>query len=132
MLNPASTTSPRPAVPRTQRGGALLEGLIAILIFSIGILALVGMQATSMKNTTLAKQRIDASFIANQRIGAMWVDQANLASYVETDTPVATLPSGKRTTAVVGTQVTVTVSWQLPGDSTAHRFQTIAQINTNP
>ena len=118
--------------PRRQRGGALLEGLLAILIFSIGVIGLMGMQAASIKNTTLAKQRVDASFIANQRIGIMWVDQANLASYAESATSIAELPNGTRTTVVAGTQVTVTVNWQPPGESATYSFQTIAQINSNP
>lgn len=117
-----------------QRGSVLLESLIAILIFSFGILGLVGLQAASIKNTTQAKERIDASLVANQRIAEMWVDRANLAGYAETDTDVANtakLPSGKRTTVIAGDQVTITVNWQMPGDSTVNQFVTIARINGN-
>ena len=57
-----------------EKGSVLLEGLIAILIFSFGILAIVGLQANSMRITTDAKMRIDASNIANQRVGIMWTD----------------------------------------------------------
>ena len=68
--------------PRAQRGSMLLEGLIAILIFSIGILALVGLQAIAIKNTAEAKYRADAAFLANQILGRMWADNpTNLASY---------------------------------------------------
>jgi type IV pilus assembly protein PilV len=116
----------------TQSGSVLLEGLISILIFSAGILAIVGLQAASMKNTTQAKIRIDASWVANQRIGQMWVDQVNLSNYSETESAVPELPNGKRTTGVLGNQVTVTVTWQLPGDTTINSYQTVAQINTNP
>ena len=45
---------------------SLLEGLLAILIFSVGILALVALQATSVRATTDAKLRADASFMASQ------------------------------------------------------------------
>jgi len=117
---------------RSQTGAVLLEGLIAILIFSIGILALVGLQATSMKNTTQAKTRIDASLIANQRLGQIWVDIPGMGSYAEEDTDVPELPGGKRTTTIVGNEVTITVTWQMPGDSTTHSYTTIAQVNTNP
>lgn len=118
---------------RNRQGGAmLLEGLISILIFAMGILAIVGLHASSTKATTQAKSRVDAGLVANQRIGQMWVDQGNLASYEESDTDVAGLPNGKRTTVVQGTQVTVTVSWQMPGDDRVHSFVTVAQINTNP
>lgn len=116
---------------QTQKGGALLEGLLAILIFSIGILGLVGLQGASMKSTTLAKIRIDASLVASDRVGQIWVDRDNIASYAESNTSVPALPSGKRTTVIVGNQVTVTVTWELPGDSTIHSFQTVAQVNGN-
>lgn len=117
--------------PLRENGSALLEGLLAILIFSIGILGLVGLQGASMRNTTLAKMRIDASLVADERIGQAWIDRANLAGFAETDTPVATLPEGKRTTTVAGNQLTVVVSWQVPGDDMTHSFRTVAQINGN-
>jgi type IV pilus assembly protein PilV len=72
---------------RTSGGSVLLEALVGILIFSIGILALVAMQAESIRNTTEAKYRNDASYLANQIIGRMWADRvktdgtSNLGSY---------------------------------------------------
>jgi type IV pilus assembly protein PilV len=117
---------------RTQAGSILLEGLIAILIFSVGILALIGLQATSMKNTTQAKVRIDASLIASQRLGQIWVDIPGLAGYAEENTSVAELPNGTRTTTIAGNQVTVLVTWQMPGSDEVNSYKTIAQINTNP
>ncbi len=70
--------------PRSQRGSALLEALFAILIFSIGLLALVALQAVSIKNSIDAKYRSDASYVANQIIAQMWIDRtpANLDNYV--------------------------------------------------
>jgi type IV pilus assembly protein PilV len=119
-----------------QSGSILLESLIAILIFSLGIMALAGMQAISMQNTTLSKTRIDASLVASQRIGKMWVDQglngSNLPTYVETDTPVPELPNGLRTTRVQGDQVTVTVTWQMPADPVVNTYTTITRITNNP
>lgn len=113
---------------RGQQGSALLEALVGILIFSIGVLSLVGLQATSIKLTTDAKDRTDASLLADQVISRMWVDQGNLASYVVTNQPIASLPNGTRTVAVSGTQVTVTVSWQPPGSTTPHRYVTVTHI----
>jgi type IV pilus assembly protein PilV len=56
-----------------QRGSFVLEALIAILLFAIGILAIVGLQAASIGNTAAAKYRTDASLLANQVIAQMWV-----------------------------------------------------------
>lgn len=113
----------------TQKGMMLLEGLIAILIFSLGILAIVGVQSASIRHVTDAKYRVDASFLANQVVGQMWTNRENLASFVVTDEAVNSLPSGTRTVSVSGTQVTVTVTWKLPGETTTHRHSVIAQIN---
>ena len=53
----------------------LIEALIAILIFSIGILAVVGMQATAIKNVTESKSRSEAAFLAEELMAQMWIDQ---------------------------------------------------------
>lgn len=56
-----------------QSGMILLESLVAILIFSIGILALVGLQATAIKQSTDARYRSEAAALANDLIAEMWV-----------------------------------------------------------
>jgi type IV pilus assembly protein PilV len=114
-----------------QQGVVLIEAMIAILIFSIGILAIVGLQATMVKNTADSKFRSDASYIAQARIGEMWADPANLASYVETNTDLSSqLPSGKRTvTQLAPGRYQITVTWIQPGpNATTHNFTTIARI----
>src|SRR3954466_15060626 len=73
---------------RHQSGVMLIEALIGIPIFSIGILALLGMQGTAIKNTTDARYRSEAAFLAQRIVGQMWVDIANLASY-DSDNAVA-------------------------------------------
>jgi type IV pilus assembly protein PilV len=57
------------SVQNSQHGVVILEALIALVIFSMGVLALVGLQAAMIKNAGGAKFRADASFIAQQRIG---------------------------------------------------------------
>jgi len=57
---------------KKQQGVMLIEALISILIFSIGILALIGLQAVSVSMSTDAKYRSDASLLANEMIGEMW------------------------------------------------------------
>ena len=56
-----------------QHGFALLEGLIAILIFSMAILAVAGLQATAIAQSTEAQYRADAAFLANQLLAQMMV-----------------------------------------------------------
>lgn len=118
-----------PQLESTQHGMVLIEAMVAILIFSIGILGIVGMQANMVKNTSDAKYRAEASHIAQKRIGEIWADPSNTGTYIET-IPVdisALLPGGTRTTTAAGSEFTVTVSWQQPGEA-RHRFTMIANI----
>jgi type IV pilus assembly protein PilV len=121
---------PKSPPPKSaQQGVILIEVMVAILIFSIGVLALVGLQATMIKNTAEAKYRSEASYIAQSRIGQMWADAANAATYVEAGTDISTLlPGGTRSvTQVVPGQYKVDVNWQVPGE-TAHNFTTTARV----
>jgi type IV pilus assembly protein PilV len=139
---------PNPTKPKRLQGGAtLLEAMIGILIFSLGILALVGMQALAIKQVNDAKYRADASFYANQIIGEMWVNRTNLPTYayaggggppaalanwvtaVQNGLPGITAAVNQPTVAVAGTTVTVTVFWQPPAATAPHRHVTIAYIN---
>jgi len=130
-----------------QRGATLLEALIGILIFSIGILALVGMQALAIKHMSDAKYRSDAAFFANEIIGQMWVNRGSLGSYafsgsgappaaidgwvtsIQNALPGVTAAANRPIITVAGTTVTVTVRWQLPGGADVHRHITMAYIN---
>ena len=57
---------------KSQSGVMLLEALIAILIFSLGILGLVGMQASAVRASRDAQFRSQAGLLANQLVGQMW------------------------------------------------------------
>ncbi|MDB5958650.1 hypothetical protein [Ramlibacter sp.] len=61
-----------PAGPRAQAGVMLLEALIAILIFSVGILGIVGLQATAVQQSSDARYRAQAAELAQQLLGQMW------------------------------------------------------------
>jgi type IV pilus assembly protein PilV len=135
-----------------QTGSMLLEAFIAILIFSMGILAIVGMQASAVKSSTDARYRSEASLLANDLISQMWVGdrtpttmQTNFqggggtdgASYTAWYSKVqATLPGSAANPPVVSIDpatsiVTVAVQWKAPNDAPtdpAHRFNLVAQI----
>ncbi|MCU0804491.1 MAG: type IV pilus modification protein PilV [Burkholderiales bacterium] len=65
-----------------QQGVTLIESLIAILIFSMGILALVGMYSSAVSRTTDSQYRIEAANHANRIVGQIWanVDRSTAAS----------------------------------------------------
>ena len=142
-----STTGPG----SNQRGALMLEALIAILIFSMGVLAIVGLQSVAVNSVGEAKYRTDASFLANQIVGEMWVNRANLAGYNYGGGPPpqalenwvaqvnALLPGAAANppTIVVdaANQVTVTLFWQRPEEAAApvppppHQFMLTTTIN---
>lgn len=111
---------------RPQQGIVLLEALIAILLFSMGILALVGLQAAMVSNTTASKYRADASYIAQQQLGRLWADPANVSATV---IDVPELPNGSCTiTLPAAGQVLIKVEWQQPGETEVHNVTTNARI----
>ena len=136
------TSRPHP----TQSGMILIEALVGILIFSIGILAMLGMQTVGIQTTVDAKYRSDAAFLANQVVSEIWVDQNNIASYdttassyaprdawvaqVQSSLPKATGANAPTITVTASPQskVTVTVYWQKPGDPLVNRQTVIAHI----
>jgi type IV pilus assembly protein PilV len=65
---------------KSQAGVALLEALIAILIFSLGILTVIGIQATSIKMAADAQLRTRAALLADQLVGQMWIGGDNIAA----------------------------------------------------
>ena len=141
-----------------QAGSVLLEALIAILIFSIGILGLVGLQATAIGSAADAKYRSDASFLVDQMIGTAWATRVGTtvanASGVMAAAPdptlpcapctgangnantqawansvAAALPLGAGAIAINGAVVSVTVTWQPPKSATPHRHVAVTYID---
>jgi type IV pilus assembly protein PilV len=113
----------------TQQGAILLESLIAMLIFSMGILALVGLQAAMVSNTSDAKYRSLASHLAQQKLGELWADPNHIVATTE---PLALtdLPNGQYTMShnpATG-EVSITIIWQAPGDTAVHNVTTNARI----
>jgi type IV pilus assembly protein PilV len=129
-----------PRAPRSrQEGVMLLEALIGILIFSLGVMSLVAMQSVSITNVSNARYRVEAAFLANELLSKVWVDRgtgsANVSNYawpggasVGVTTWVAKVnalmpQAGAFPPTVVvsalpgvanGRQVTVTVRWRAP------------------
>jgi type IV pilus assembly protein PilV len=140
---------PRPLRAARQAGVMLLEALIALLIFSLGILAIVGMQATAIQDLGEAKYRTDAAFLANQVVADMWSNSSQLNTYAwggagappaQIQNWVATvynrLPGASDFPPIIAVgannTVTVTVRWQQARDKSTpappHRHTSVAYI----
>jgi type IV pilus assembly protein PilV len=140
-----------PTTLNNQKGAFLLEALIAVLIFSMGILAMVGLQASAINTVSESKYRTDAAFLANEIIGQMWVADRNnindfnypgggapaLAGWADkVDAALPGVAANPPQIAVAGNAlngytVTVTMSWQAPGAANPSQHTEIAFIH-NP
>lgn len=142
-------------IRNAQNGGFLLEALIGILIFSFGILGIVGLQAQAIRFTNESEYRAEAMYLANSLISQMWTDdrsqlKTNYDSTIGSGAPyvafknkvkaalpgvivldpivkvdTADLPPAPSTTSSV---VQVQIRWQLPGDL---KGDSIGQIEHN-
>lgn len=120
---------------------ALIEVLVALLIFMLGVLGLVGLQTSMTRAQTESKIRADAAYLASEAVGRMWSDLNNLSSYSGTSCAsvarckewqgkvARSLPAGTGTIAVdtpTG-DVSVTIEWTLPSGET-HKFVTATTV----
>ena len=135
-----SALSRRPAsrIPRSgERGVALIEVLVALLIFMLGIVGLMGMQTSLTRAQTESKIRADAAYLATEAIGRMWADVQNLSGYAGTTECTASsctewrskvqqvLPGGNASITVDGLtgDVLITLTWTTQGGDT-HKYVT--------
>lgn len=64
-----------------QRGMAMVEALIAVVILAIGIIGTLGLQVHSQKALAEAGMRSEATIAASELIGVMNTDLDNLEEY---------------------------------------------------
>jgi type IV pilus assembly protein PilV len=135
--------------PFAQRGIVMIDALVAVVIFSIGIVGMITLQGQAVNLASAAKYRTDAAMMAEQVIGQMWASNNATAGVLGTNfnSPAGVsykawaakvqsastgLPgaAGLAPTIVVdaNNQVTVTVFWQAPSDANPHQYVTQTQI----
>lgn len=121
-----------PPFKSAQHGVVLIEAMIAILIFSVGVLGIVGMQAAMIKNASDSKYRADAAYVAQRYIGETWANNSVLPAVPDISglLPNGVLNAGVSNVTPIGFQLTVTVRWQQPGEDARHTYTTIASIAT--
>lgn len=79
---------PPTAAVKLQAGFALMEALVGILMFSIGVLGMVALQALAITSVGDSRQRMEAVYFVNQLLGQMWADdRMNLARYAHHAVP---------------------------------------------
>ncbi|MDX8411381.1 MAG: prepilin-type N-terminal cleavage/methylation domain-containing protein [Mariprofundaceae bacterium] len=109
---------------RREAGFTMIELMFALLVASVGMLAMVSMLDTDMRSNQTSEHRMDASGIS-QSILQQAIAQASVAtnSYATNTFAVANLPGGQATVTVTPSPATVTgpthvrveLSWQARG-----------------
>ena len=150
-------TNPR----KQQQGVVLLETMVAILIFSVGVLAIVGMQSIAVKNVTESKYRTEAAFLANELLAQLWRDTANIDDYEWDGTgaapaalaawkakvdarlpnttavpPLVTLADVNTGAGSKGANVDIQIRWRMPDDQAlgvaTRNYRMLASVYGNP
>lgn len=126
---------------KSSSGSALIEALVSVLIFFIGLIALTGLSSQSINMVGQSKARNDASLLASELIGEMWSNVATPQEFVDTNpqyanwiSRVATdLPSGTATVTpnVDDTSVDIVISWVDKKTGANSQYVTRAEINRN-
>lgn len=115
---------------RRQSGVMLIEAMLAILIFSIGVLGIIGLQATANKASVQAKYRSEASLLANEIIGRMWASDRRLATIAGNFADPNSCPVAQAAAAALNPPVNVVCTaseytrWAWAGYSAAPALET--------
>jgi len=123
-----------------QRGIALIEAMIGVLIFAFGVLGLIGLQAAMTRAQTNAKFRADAANLASDLVALIQTDSiANMKQY-DSKTACAAYPRCKEWQTKVksvlpainnpevkvdtgASKVDITIQWQQGSDT--NQYQTV-------
>lgn len=122
-----------------QSGSFILEALIGLVLFATGIIALMGMAAQAISDVGQSKYRNDASNLAQELVGEMWISSASPAAFDTTAWKARVrqeLPVGTATVSVRadGITVDIEVKWndkKDEGTTVQHRYLTTATIAKN-
>src|SRR5256885_893338 len=112
----------RSHIARAQRGMALIECMMALLIFSVGLLGLLGLEARVMDISTNSENRSRAAMLASEVASQMWLNDTVVptapaivaAAANAGNQTLGGLPGGVVTVTQIGTTnaADITVTWQ--------------------
>lgn len=128
------------------RGSALIESLLAIFVFSVGLLALLALLTATLKESDNARYRSEASLLATDLVSRMWSGERSLQSLRQRFTPAAdeyqrwldrvrsTLPGiadDKNLPELLiddERTITLTLHWQAPSDTQQHHLVVVTRL----
>jgi type IV pilus assembly protein PilV len=132
---------------RRQKGDALIEGLLTLVIFSIGIIGLLMLLSAALVESGNARYRSEASLLVSDLVARMWSGDRSLNALrsrfgdqksneyqqwldrVKSTLPAATA-TGNAPQVTIGNDrdVTITLGWQSPGETTSHQLVVSTRI----
>ena len=134
----------KPHLPsrRHGRGISLIEVLVVLVLFSFGLIGMVGLQARAVQTSIGAEDSARAALLASDLAARMWITRpasgpASVpASVIDdwndrvADPTQGGLPNGVGTVTVAGNLATITVTWRAPHEptSTSHVYRTQVEI----
>lgn len=104
-------------IQSSERGFALIEVLVSLVIFSLGVVGLMGMQTRALQASTDAQDRSMAAMLANSATSEMWAIKSTSLSDTAVDAwkeQVSTsLPRGvgEITENTSGSDATISIKW---------------------
>jgi len=129
----------------SQHGFVLLEVMVALLVFSLGILGLVSMQATSLINISESQYRTEAAIWANTLIGQIRTADPTTrgttfatagSSYTTWKNQLINSTSGlpvasntPPTVTITNNQVVISIFWRSRSGSGNHQYVITAQLD---
>lgn len=124
---------------RGQAGVALLEVLVSVLLFSLGVLGLIGLQARAINLSIDAEDRNRAALIANDIAATMWTTRTVAIDAAAWTTRASNLqagglPSGNVTITSDATtnSADIVITWRPPQRATDEPSRLTTRVTLPP
>lgn len=128
---------------RQQAGFTLIEVLVAILIFSFGLLGFVGLQARAIQFSLGAEDTNRAAILANDMAATMAMlrtvntSDPGLAAQIvnwqaAASSVAAGMPNGQASVSSTGNVATIQLTWRAPGSASTDQNRYVTQYTHIP
>ncbi|MFM8246400.1 MAG: hypothetical protein ACKN9M_05560 [Burkholderiaceae bacterium] len=127
-------------------GSALIESLLALVVFSVGLLSLLVLLTSALKQSDNARYRSEASLLASDLIGQMWSGDRSLKSLrqrfdsasdeyqrwlVRVQATLPGLATDRNQPELLiddSRNITLTLHWQAPSDTEQHQLVVVTRL----
>jgi len=127
-------------------GSALIESLLALLVFVVGLLSLLILLTSTLKQTDNARYRTEASLLASDLVSRMWSGDRSLDALsarfdpvaeeyqqwltrVQASLPGVTQDKNQPNLVIDDTRtVSLTLRWQAASDTAQHQLVVVTRL----